>query len=149
MAESSGRSDSDGRVGWHAGRPSRGRWAARAAALAAGVALAVLGATRHWGPAPAERPPTAERSVRFVLVAPQARSVHLVGDFNDWNADATPLRGSRRGAWETTLNLPPGHYTYSFVMDGTTWLGASGAPRAAADDFGRPSSVLLVESSRT
>src|SRR5512132_1066502 len=33
-----------------------------------------------------------QRKVEFVFVAPSARNVSLVGDFNGWDATATPMR---------------------------------------------------------
>ncbi|MGH7497760.1 MAG: hypothetical protein ACREL3_02795, partial [Gemmatimonadales bacterium] len=62
----------------------RRRWmAAAAAALAAGVALAVL---------PHPRDPRADetRQVQLLISAP-ASHVAVVGDFNDWDPVATPL----------------------------------------------------------
>lgn len=34
---------------------------------------------------------------------PKAQAVSLVGDFNDWDRDATPLERDSHGIWETTL----------------------------------------------
>lgn len=97
--------------------------------------------TAHFGP-----PPQAgERQVQFVLVAPDARTVSLVGDFNDWRPGATPLRAAGRdGVWTVEVPLEAGRYTYSFVVDGRVWKSDPEAPAAPEDDFGRPSSVILV-----
>lgn len=95
-----------------------------------------------------DAPPGAalDRVIRhqFVLVAPDARSVSLVGNFNAWSVGATPL--VRRGdVWTVELALEPGRHVYSFVIDEREWVADASAPRAADDDFGRPSSVLIVE----
>ncbi|MGJ8643116.1 MAG: alpha-amylase family glycosyl hydrolase [Luteolibacter sp.] len=37
---------------------------------------------------------------------PEAKAVSLIGDFNDWNREANPLKKNDRGIWE--LILPPG-----------------------------------------
>lgn len=88
--------------------------------------------------------------VQFVFVAPGARAVSLVGDFNDWNPAATPLRATGRGGvWTVEVPLSAGRYTYSFVVDGAVWHGDPAAPPAPEDDFGRPSSVLLVAGARS
>lgn len=88
------------------------------------------------------------RAVRFVLESPDARSVHLVGDFNDWSPAATPLahRGAD-GRWSVVVLLPNGRYSYSFLVDGARWTPDPQAPPAPGDDFGRPSSLVYVEGS--
>lgn len=88
------------------------------------------------------------RAVRFVLVSPDARSVHLVGDFNDWSPAATPMahRGPD-GRWSVVVLLPDGRYAYSFLVDGARWTPDPQAPPAPGDDFGRPSSLVYVEGS--
>jgi hypothetical protein len=84
-------------------------------------------------------------AVQFVLVAPDARSVALVGDFNDWDAAATPLRATATGgAWSVAVRLPPGRHRYAFVIDGTRWVADPAAPPAPDDDFGSPGSVVTV-----
>lgn len=115
---------------------------ARAAALAAIVVGATLAALElRTAPGVTAAP----RAVPFVLYAPDAGAVALVGDFNDWDTTATPLRAtSSAGTWVVTVPLAPGRYRYAFVIDGTRWLADPGAPRAPDDDFGTPSSVLTV-----
>jgi hypothetical protein len=85
------------------------------------------------------------RPVEFVLAAPGASQVMLVGDFNGWSPGATPLRASeRRGIWSVTVPLAPGRHEYAFLVDGKHWLPDPRAPRAPGDDFGAPNSVLTV-----
>jgi 1,4-alpha-glucan branching enzyme len=84
-------------------------------------------------------------TVAFELTAPEASSVALVGDFNDWNAGVTPLkRAQANGRWEVTVPLAPGQYNYAFVVDGARWLPDPTAPRTVGDDFGKPNSVVTV-----
>ena len=83
--------------------------------------------------------------IQFVLVAPKAASVSLVGDFNDWDAARTPLQAANSsGMWSVTLPLAPGRHRYAFVVDGKTWVLDPAAPRAIDDDFGSPNSVVTV-----
>jgi len=80
-----------------------------------------------------------------MLVAPEASVVTLVGDFNDWSADATPMRTEASGGlWTVTVPLEPGRYRYAFLVDGDIWTPDPGAPQAVDDDFGRPNSVLTI-----
>lgn len=119
-------------------------------ALAAGFAALVL-AGRAWltpepGASGATVAAAAEASLaQFVIVAPGAASVSLVGDFNDWSSAATPMRrDDGNGVWSVTIPLRPGRYRYAFLIDGTTWLGDPTAPPALDDDFGRPGSVVTI-----
>ena len=85
------------------------------------------------------------RIVQFVLVAPSASRVALVGDFNNWDAAATPLReASAEGVWSVTLPLTPGRHIYAFVVDDSKWVPDPSAARAPEDDFGVPNSVIVV-----
>ena len=86
----------------------------------------------------------AAASVTFVLVAPQARSVALAGDFNDWDAARVLMRREASGLWTVDVPLAPGRYRYVFVVDGRRFVADPAAPRAAGDDFGTPTSVVTV-----
>jgi 1,4-alpha-glucan branching enzyme len=78
------------------------------------------------------------------LAAPASR-VAVVGDFNDWDPAATPLRRTDDGAiWTVELHLKPGRYHYTFLIDGRRWAGDPAGPRAVESDFGAPVSVLTV-----
>jgi hypothetical protein len=80
----------------------------------------------------------------FVLVAPQAKHVSVVGDFNQWNMTATPLvRADGSGPWTVTLPLDAGRHVYSFVVDGR-WTSDPSAPLAPDDGFGHANSVIMV-----
>lgn len=87
----------------------------------------------------------ASQIVRFVYAAPGARSVSLVGTFNAWDPDATPLRRTdRTGIWIVDLPLPPGRHEYGFLIDGREWQPDPAAPPASSNEYGLPNSVLLV-----
>ena len=112
---------------------------AAAAALAAAVLLSRTEATSL---AP---PQVGSRAFQFVLVAPHAAHVSLVGDFNDWDATRTPMRRTGGDAlWTVVVPLEPGRYHYAFFVDGSRWLADPSAPVARDDDYGTPSSVLTV-----
>jgi Carbohydrate-binding module 48 (Isoamylase N-terminal domain) len=137
-----------------AARPPRRarRWSVTpTAAIAAGLACMALGGGATWwatGRAPAHatvaRSPMDASVVRFALLAPGASRVTLVGDFNRWDPSATPLRESADGrTWEVRVPLSPGRHVYAFVVDGGLRADPA-APRTVDDDFGAPSSVVLV-----
>jgi len=83
------------------------------------------------------------RVVRFVLDAPAASRVALVGDFTAWRAAEVPLRRSRDG-WTTDVAVPAGRHRYAFVVNDTQWVQsgrAAGALRAGI--AGMADSVLV------
>jgi hypothetical protein len=150
-------------------RPRQVRISPLGALAAAGIAIAALFGLRRDTERPGELAATGEHPVtatgefpvpaaartrdtifvtRFVLVAPDAKQVSLVGDFNDWDQAATPLvpvaQGTQGGVWTVELPLRAGRYSYAFLVDGHRWQADPAAPRAVGDDFGRPSSVVTV-----
>ena len=85
------------------------------------------------------------RVIKFVLVAPQASHVALVGDFNRWDESATPMLRTRTGGtWSVTLPLAEGRHLYAFVVDGKQWVADPSAPLAPVDGYGVPNSVVVV-----
>jgi anti-sigma factor RsiW len=86
------------------------------------------------------------REVDVVFVAPAASTVAVVGDFNGWDPRRNPMvRGSERETWRTRLNLPPGVYQYSFVVDGTGWFPDPSAKNFVADEFGGKNSIFIID----
>ncbi len=62
------------------------------------------------------------RAVNFICNAPQAKSVSLVADFNQWNPAAHPMRQLPDRAWFLTVELHHGHHRYAFLVDGVVTL---------------------------
>jgi 1,4-alpha-glucan branching enzyme len=58
----------------------------------------------------------------FLCIAPDAKSVYLVGDFNDWNPTAHPMRRQPDGGWHLQVPLNHGHHHYLFLIDGKASL---------------------------
>lgn len=82
--------------------------------------------------------------VRFMLAAPGARTVTLVGDFNAWAKEATPLTtASVPGVWTVAVPLRPGRHEYAFIVDGERWV-VDPLAAVVTDDFGTESSVVTV-----
>ena len=85
------------------------------------------------------------QDVQFVLVADSASDVRIVGDFNDWDARATPLRRTGAGGvWSVVVPLTPGRHVYAFVIDGKQWIADAAAPQAPENEFGTPNSIVMV-----
>lgn len=89
------------------------------------------------------------RPVQFMLVAPTASRVALVGEFNDWDPGATPMSRAPGGAWHVALPLARGRHVYAFVVDGSAWVTDPQAPIAPEGWFGSRNSVMLVDGGQT
>jgi hypothetical protein len=135
------------------------------AALLAAAALAIGFVTRGALSTPDERVmPTAAlpsasvpaitaanapNEVRAVPVpitfdAAGAKSVSIVGDFNDWDGTASPLtRFGANGPWTATVKVMPGRHLYAFMVDGKLVVDPR-APHTRDLDFGGDASVLMV-----
>jgi hypothetical protein len=124
-------------------------WAAGLTAIASVGTLRAVALGRSVAPAPlaaVTQPARAEtlHVVRFVFRARDARQVALVGDFNGWAKDATPLVAtSEAGAWAVSVTVPKGRHEYAFIVDGERWSPDPFAARVA-DEFGTESSVVVV-----
>jgi glycosidase len=85
------------------------------------------------------------REVSFSFLAPEgAATVAVVGQFNNWDRAAHPLRRTRGDKWEGTAHVAPGVYQYLFVIDGKQWVRDPSAP-TASDANGNTNSLLVVQ----
>ena len=57
------------------------------------------------------------RTLNFICNAPQAQSVSLVGDFNQWDPLAHPMKQMPDQAWLGSAALKHGHHRYAFLVD--------------------------------
>ena len=62
------------------------------------------------------------KPVNFFCQAPEARTVSVVGDFNDWRPDAHPMHRQPDGGWSVQIPLHHGHHLYLFLVDGRPTL---------------------------
>jgi hypothetical protein len=74
----------------------------------------------------------------------QARTVCVVGSFNKWNPETTPMLKTGAGQWIKELGLSPGIYEYQYVVDGK-WINDPHAVKSTPNPFGGRNSVLVVE----
>ena len=126
-------------------RPAVVWWApvGLAAALCLGIGLTTIAKSRD---SVSTVDAGSASQVRFSIRAPAARRVSLVGDFDRWDPAALPMRPAEDGeTWTLDVHLPPGRHVFAYAVDGGLRTDPTAA-RAVEDDFGVPSSVIVVAS---
>ena len=69
-------------------------------------------------------------------VGNSAQTAHLVGEFNNWEFSAHPMKKLKSGAFTTTLNLEQGReYQFRYLLDQENWENDSEADRSAGTPF--------------
>ncbi|OGW79770.1 MAG: hypothetical protein A3G33_01485 [Omnitrophica bacterium RIFCSPLOWO2_12_FULL_44_17] len=84
--------------------------------------------------------------MQFFLKAPQARTVAVVGTFNQWDIRSPKyiLAKDSQGSWSTSIRLKPGRYEYRFFVDGN-WVDDPRATKTAQNKFGTKNAILEVK----
>lgn len=87
--------------------------------------------------------------VTFTLpkdMANSAQSVALVGDFNEWDQDSTPMKRRKDGSFDATVSLDAGHeYQFRYLLDSTTWENDDSADKYVRTPYGdADNSVVAV-----
>ncbi len=83
------------------------------------------------------------KPVNFLCLAPDAKTVSIVGDFNGWDPVVNPMKKHVDGSWQGQMTLSLGHHQYAFMIDGKLVLD----PRAngtARNPQGEKVSLLSV-----
>jgi 1,4-alpha-glucan branching enzyme len=83
------------------------------------------------------------QDIQLSFYMPHAKSVGVMGAFNDWDASRSRLTRNENGTWTITLRVLPGSYEYQFLVDGKTRMTDPTAP-ATDSEFGEANSVLTV-----
>jgi hypothetical protein len=81
---------------------------------------------------------------QFLFYAPEANSVRIVGNFNNWVPTKESLmERSQDGTWSKGVTLSPGKYQYRFLVD-DIWVEDKNNPRAVENPFGGKNSIIEV-----
>lgn len=64
-------------------------------------------------------------------------AIYLVGDFNDWSENSTPMKKLKSGKYTVTLDLEVGHdYQFRYLAGEEIWFNDSESDRTAATPYG-------------
>jgi len=84
------------------------------------------------------------KKVDFSFSVPNAESVSIAGDFNDWDPMSHLMKKDKKGVWKISLNLDPGTYQYNFYVDGE-WQNDPNCTEYVENPFGTLNCVKRVE----
>lgn len=82
--------------------------------------------------------------VRFMLQAPGAKHVSLVGSFNGWNKGVMPMKTLDGALWTVIVPLNEGEHMFMYLIDGSEWLTPPQADDFVTDGFGQTNGVVIV-----
>lgn len=94
-----------------------------------------------------------KNKIRVTFIFPAyagEEKLYLVGDFNDWDQQAQPMRRNREGDWATTLDLEPGRqYEYRYRADERTWHNDPKADAYVRNPYGSQNSLVITSVAST
>jgi 1,4-alpha-glucan branching enzyme len=83
------------------------------------------------------------KPVHFYYANRNAKSVSLIGDFNNWSPGAHPMRRQPDGSWFIETPLPHGHHRYVFLVDGVPTLDPNATGTVQASAFSKVSVIAV------
>ena len=79
------------------------------------------------------------------IAAPDAKTVCIVGEFNNWSIYANPMNKLKNGDFKLTLELEPGReYQFRYLVDGTTWENDWNADKYVKNPFGDSDNSVVI-----
>jgi len=84
--------------------------------------------------------------VTFILPAEvKARSAYLVGEFNSWDKDVTPMEQVKDGSWKVDMKLEAGkEFQFRYLVNGNEWHNDWEADKYVMHPYGGENSVVVT-----
>ncbi len=81
-----------------------------------------------------------------VELAPEAKEVTILGDFNDWDPQKGVLmKKQKNGVFKATVELEAGkEYQFRYLIDGRNWTNDNAADKYVPSPFGVENSVVVT-----
>jgi len=74
-----------------------------------------------------------------------ASKAHVVGDFNDWDRNANPMKRSKDGSFTVTIALKRDkEYQFRYLLDGERWENDQNADKYVTNEHGSENSVAVI-----
>jgi 1,4-alpha-glucan branching enzyme len=75
----------------------------------------------------------------------EARDAVVVGEFNDWDPTATPMKRKKDGSFSVSVNLDSGkEYRFRYWLDRQRWENDPQPDRLVANSFGTQDSLVTT-----
>lgn len=74
-----------------------------------------------------------------------AKTVNLVGEFNQWKEKATPMKRLKNGSFTVDLNLPVGkEFQFRYLIDQSRWENDFEADKYVKTPFGDADNSVVI-----
>ena len=74
-----------------------------------------------------------------------AETAVLVGDFNEWTLEGSPMKRLKDGSFSATVSLDSDQaYEFRYLLDGARWENDWAADRYVANEHGTENSVAVL-----
>ncbi len=74
-----------------------------------------------------------------------SQNASLVGEFNKWSLQESPMKKLKDGSLSVTLSLQAGtSYQFRYVLDGNTWVNDMQADGYLPNQYGEENSVITI-----
>src|SRR5687768_704365 len=70
-------------------------------------------------------------------IGKMAKTIHVVGEFNNWDRSASPMKSTKDGKFSTTIDLQTGReYQFRYLIDEDRWENDTEADRQELTIYG-------------
>ncbi|MDM8535692.1 hypothetical protein QUF70_02935 [Desulfobacterales bacterium HSG17] len=84
--------------------------------------------------------------INFTFQNEEASRVSVVGTFNQWNSEKSPMiYDELQKSWMLRLKVPPGRYEYGYLIDGQRVMLDPNAPFIKDDGWGSQNSLIIAD----
>lgn len=74
-----------------------------------------------------------------------ADTANLVGEFNDWDINANPMKKLKDGTFTITIDLErDNEYQFRYILDKTQWENASNADSYTPTPYGDAKNCIII-----
>jgi 1,4-alpha-glucan branching enzyme len=74
-----------------------------------------------------------------------ASAANLVGEFNQWDIDATPMKKLKDGTFKVTVDLEKDReYRFRYLLDKVIWENAANADRYEPSPYGNEKNCVII-----